>query len=40
MPFNELNSIEHFMVHLLRGVSLRRTEVWKPEPLYGEQWWS
>lgn len=39
MPFNELNSVEHFIVHQLSGVNLNRTEVWKPEPLYGGQWW-
>lgn len=36
--FNELNSVEHFIVHRLSGVNLNSGEVREPEAGYGPAW--
>ena len=38
MGFNELNSVEHYIIHQLSGVNLNRNEVRDPEVGYGAQW--
>ena len=38
MTFNELNSVEHYIVHQLTGVNLNDDEAQEPQPGYGAQW--
>ena len=38
MPFNELNSVEHYIIHQLSGVNLNSNEVQEPKVGYGAQW--
>jgi len=38
MPFNELNSVEHYIIHLLSGVNLNSNTVQEPKTVYGVQW--
>ena len=38
MSFNELNSVEHYIIYQLSGVNLNRKEVQEPTPSYGAQW--
>jgi type I restriction enzyme R subunit len=38
MPFNELNSVEHYIIHLLSGVNLNSNTVQEPKTAYGAQW--
>ena len=38
MGFNELNSVEHYIIHQLTGVNLNSTEVNEPQSAYGNQW--
>lgn len=37
MPFNELNSVEHYIIHQLSGVNLNKQTVEEPAS-YGAQW--
>ena len=38
MVFNELNSVEHYIIHQLSGVNLNSKEVKEPQASYGAQW--
>lgn len=38
MSFNELNSVENYIIHQLSGVNLNTNEVAQPKPSYGAQW--
>jgi type I restriction enzyme, R subunit len=38
MAFNELNSVEHFIIHQLSGKNLNSTIISEPQPVYGSQW--
>ncbi len=38
MGFNELNSVEHFIIHQLTGVNLNNNTVSEPQMGYGAQW--
>jgi len=38
MAFNELNSVEHFVIHQLSGVNLNRQTISEPAATYGVQW--
>jgi len=38
MTFNELNSVEHFIINQLSGINLNNTEVKEPNSAYGFQW--
>lgn len=38
MSFNELNSVEHYIIHQLSGVNLNSDSVQEPTPSYGVQW--
>lgn len=38
MGFNELNSVEHFIIHQLSGVNLNSNEMQDPKAGYGAQW--
>lgn len=38
MGFNELNSVEHYIIHQLSGVNLNSKEVQEPNTTYGAQW--
>ena len=38
MGFNELNSVEHYIIHQLSGVNLNSFEVQEPNVAYGLQW--
>jgi type I restriction enzyme R subunit len=38
MSFNEINSVEHYIIHQLSGVNLNSKEVQEPTPSYGVQW--
>ena len=38
MAFNELNSVEHYILHQLSGVNLNSKEAREPEARYGAQW--
>ena len=38
MGFNELNSVEHYIIHQLSGLNLNTKEVQEPASGYGEQW--
>lgn len=38
MGFNELNSVEHYIIHQLSGVNLNNTGVNEPKAGYGAQW--
>ncbi|AFL81139.1 type I site-specific deoxyribonuclease, HsdR family [Aequorivita sublithincola DSM 14238] len=38
MGFNELNSVEHYIIHQLSGSNLNRTGVSEPNAAYGKQW--
>jgi type I restriction enzyme R subunit len=38
MAFNELNSVEHFIVHQLSGVNLNANQLQEPVAAYGLQW--
>ena len=38
MSFNELNSVEHYIIHHLSGVNLNVTGAKDPKQLYGVQW--
>ena len=38
MSFNELNSVEHFIIHHLTGVNLNNNTVAEPKAVYGTQW--
>ncbi len=38
MPFNELNSVEYFIVHQLTGVNLNDSQIEEPQPPYGADW--
>lgn len=38
MGFNELNSVEHHIIHQLTGVNLNEGETQEPQPAYGAQW--
>ena len=38
MGFNELNSVEHYIIHQLSGVNLNSNEVKEPKVGYGAQW--
>ena len=38
MGFNELNSVEHYIIHQLCGVNLNNIEVHDSKSAYGAQW--
>jgi type I restriction enzyme R subunit len=38
MSFNELNSVEHYIIHQLSQVNLNGNELREPKPVYGTQW--
>jgi type I restriction enzyme R subunit len=38
MAFNELNSVEHYIIHQLSGVNLNDINAAEPKVGYGEQW--
>ncbi|MFT7035371.1 MAG: type I restriction enzyme R subunit, partial [Cyclobacteriaceae bacterium] len=38
MSFNELNSVEHYIIHQLSGVNLNSKTVQEPKAGYGAQW--
>lgn len=38
MGFNELNSVEHYIIHQLSGVNLNSNEAQEPQVGYGAQW--
>ncbi|MDT0552111.1 type I restriction endonuclease subunit R [Urechidicola vernalis] len=38
MSFNELNSVEHYIIHQLSGVNLNNKEAREPESGYGAHW--
>lgn len=38
MAFNELNSVEHYIIHRLSGMNLNTQTVQEPAPQYGTQW--
>jgi type I restriction enzyme R subunit len=38
MAFNELNSVEHFVIHQLTGVNLNNQTISEPVTTYGAQW--
>ena len=38
MGFNELNSVEHYIIHELSGVNLNSTEANEPDAAYGMHW--
>ena len=38
MSFNELNSVEHYIIHQLSGVNLNSNTVQEPTPSYGAKW--
>ncbi|HRB80145.1 MAG TPA: HsdR family type I site-specific deoxyribonuclease [Niabella sp.] len=38
MAFNELNSVEHFIIYQLCGINLNTTETREPNVSYGAQW--
>ena len=38
MGFNELNSVEHYIIHQLSGLNLNSNEVQEPKVSYGAQW--
>ena len=38
MSFNELNSVEHYIIHLLSGVNLNRQSVAEDKTPYGAEW--
>ena len=38
MAFNELNSVEHFVIHQLSGVNLNSQTISEPATTYGVQW--
>ena len=38
MAFNELNSVEHYIIHSLSGRNLNATGTQEPAPAYGTQW--
>ena len=38
MSFNELNSVEHFIIHQLTGLDLNAMKVSEPKATYGVQW--
>lgn len=38
MAFNELNSVEHYIIHQLCGVNLNSSNVQEPKTGYGAQW--
>tara|TARA_R110001592_G_scaffold237306_11_gene496386 strand:+ start:56001 stop:58967 length:2967 start_codon:yes stop_codon:yes gene_type:complete len=38
MAFNELNSVEHYIIHQLSGVNLNDTKAAEPKVGYGAQW--
>jgi type I restriction enzyme R subunit len=38
MSFNELNSVEHFIIHQLTGLDLNAMKVSEDKATYGLQW--
>lgn len=38
MGFNELNSVEHFVVHQLSGTNLNNPDLMEPKPSYDKHW--
>ena len=38
MGFNELNSVEHYIIHKLSGVNLNDTTLQEPDATYGANW--
>ena len=38
MSFNELNSVEHYIIHQLSAVNLNDSNVAEPKVGYGAQW--
>ncbi len=38
MAFNELNSVEHYIIHQLSGVNLNSNNVQEPKHNYGVKW--
>jgi type I restriction enzyme R subunit len=38
MPFNELNSVEHYIIHQLSGVNLNQSRSEEPAATYGAKW--
>lgn len=38
MEFNELNSVEHYIIHKLSDVNLNSNEVKEPKVGYSTQW--
>ena len=38
MGFNELNSVEHYIIHQLSGVNLNSKTVNEPKAGYSAQW--
>jgi len=38
MAFNEVNSVEHYIIHQLTGVNLNSNTVQEPKVGYGTQW--
>jgi type I restriction enzyme R subunit len=38
MAFNELNTVEYYIIERLSGVNLNSTAVREPQPEYGQQW--
>ncbi len=38
MAFNELNSVEHYIIHKMSGVNLNNPNASEPDPVYGKFW--
>jgi type I restriction enzyme R subunit len=38
MSFNELNSVEHYIIHQLCGVNLNNNTIAEPKDPYSIQW--
>jgi len=38
MGFNELNSVEHYIIHQLSGVNLNSQDAQEPTSTYGPTW--
>lgn len=38
MSFNELNSVEHYIIHQLSGVNLNESGAQAPQQGYGAEW--
>ena len=38
MSFNELNSVEHYIIHQLTNVNLNSPNIQEPKEVYGVEW--